>query len=58
LSQVKTISEQLPAALGPDVIKPRSAAIAGGGLMLTASPKKNAVAKNFEKLARIGTPKG
>jgi hypothetical protein len=54
-SQVKTISEQLPTAPGPDVIKPRSAAEAG--LTLIANPKSIAVVTNFPNPARIVAPK-
>src|SRR5258706_148226 len=54
-SQVKTISEQLPNALGPDVIKPRSAAAAG--LAVMAKPTKIAVVINLPNPAPIAAPK-
>src|SRR6266404_6145573 len=56
-SQVKTISEQLPTAPGPDVIKPRSAAAAVCGLTLTTNPRKIAIVINLPNPARIVAPK-
>jgi hypothetical protein len=54
-SQIKTISEQLP--MGPEVIKPRSAAAAGCGLVPTAKARKIADIKNLPNRARIAAPK-
>src|SRR5207245_11482021 len=54
-SQMKTISEQPP--MGPEVIKPRSAAAAGRVLVPTARPRKIAETRNLPIPDRIDAPK-
>jgi hypothetical protein len=54
-SQVNTISEQLP--IGPELIRPKSAAAACRRLMLTTNPMKMAAAKNRPSALRIDAPK-
>src|SRR6266700_3975249 len=54
-SQVKTISEQLPTALGRDAIKPKSAATRGP--VPSAIAEKKTMPMSLKKLARMAAPR-